>query len=127
MYSKELVFSAELACPPAGLPAWKRLLDLALILLLSPLLLLLALGAACIVRCGSRGQVVFRQRRVGHQGKEITCYKFRTMQVDADTSAHRDYTRRLIQSQAPMIKLDAQQDPRLVPLGGASRRKPAAD
>ena len=68
-----------------GLPWWKRALDLALMVAVSPGLLILGAGVALVVMCGSRGPVLFRQRRVGYKGREFTCYKFRTMQVDAES------------------------------------------
>jgi lipopolysaccharide/colanic/teichoic acid biosynthesis glycosyltransferase len=62
----------------------KRILDLAIsvplaILLLPPLLLV-----ALLIKCWDRGPVFFVQRRVGKGGKEFTCYKFRSMVLDAE-------------------------------------------
>ncbi len=107
--------------PTTGLPAWKRLLDLALIVAAAPGWLILGLGVALAVICGSRGPVFFRQRRVGYKGREFNCYKFRTMQVDADIGTHRDHFRYLMGTEAPMTKLDARKDPRLIPLGALLR------
>ena len=104
-----------------GLPIWKRLLDSAVIVALSPALLILGAGVALLVVCGSRGPVFFRQRRVGYKGREFTCYKFRTMRVDAEATPHRDHFRQLMESETPMTKLDARRDPRLVPLGATLR------
>jgi lipopolysaccharide/colanic/teichoic acid biosynthesis glycosyltransferase len=100
-----------------GLPMWKRALDLALVVILSPALLIFGAGVALLVMCGSRGPVLFRQRRVGYKGREFTCFKFRTMRVDAEAALHRDHFRELLESDVPMTKLDARNDPRLVPLG----------
>jgi putative colanic acid biosynthesis UDP-glucose lipid carrier transferase len=52
----------------------------ALLAVLSPLLLALALG----VRLSSPGPVIFRQRRYGLDGEQIVVYKFRTMSVTED-------------------------------------------
>jgi len=61
----------------------KRLVDIVIstvvLLVLSPILLLIAFT----VRLTSPGPVLFRQTRVGKDGKPFTCYKFRTMYVDA--------------------------------------------
>jgi exopolysaccharide production protein ExoY len=100
---------------------WKRVLDLALIAVVSPALLILGAGVAFVVMCGSRGPVLFRQRRVGYKGRQFTCYKFRTMYVDAEVKAHRDYFHQLMESEVPMTKLDARSDPRLVPFGSLLR------
>ena len=104
-----------------GLPAWKRALDCFVILMLCPGLLLLGAGVALAVMCGSRGPILFRQRRIGYKGREFTCYKFRTMQVDAETGPHCDHFRQLMESEVPMTKLDARSDPRLIPLGSLLR------
>lgn len=46
--------------------------------------------AAIAVRADSRGPILFRQERVGMDGRVFLCYKFRTMKADADESVHRD-------------------------------------
>ena len=104
-----------------GLPPWKRALDFAIILALSPGLVLIGGAVALVVVCGSRGPVFFRQRRVGYKGREFTCFKFRTMHVNVETDSHRGHTAQLIKSEAPMTKLDAKRDPRLIPLASALR------
>ncbi|MEP7243925.1 MAG: undecaprenyl-phosphate glucose phosphotransferase [Gammaproteobacteria bacterium] len=55
----------------------------AMILMLSPVLLAVAIG----VRRSGPGPVVFKQRRYGLDGKEITVYKFRSMTVTEDGDA----------------------------------------
>jgi exopolysaccharide biosynthesis polyprenyl glycosylphosphotransferase len=63
-----------------------RLLDL---VVASAMLLVLAvpmLMVALIVKLTSRGPVVYRQQRVGLNGRLFTMLKFRTMQVDAEAS-----------------------------------------
>jgi lipopolysaccharide/colanic/teichoic acid biosynthesis glycosyltransferase len=104
-----------------GQPVWKRVLDLTLILLVCPGLVLVGGLVALLVKLGSPGPLFFRQRRVGYQGVEFVCYKFRTMRVDADTDSHRRHTQDLIRSQTPMVKLDARRDPGLVPFGSLVR------
>ena len=61
-------------------------LALLLLLLLSPLLLLIAV----LIKLDSRGPVLFRQERVGMDGRLFTLYKFRTMRADADERPHRE-------------------------------------
>ena len=64
--------------------AVKRFLDLimsiALLILLSPLFLVLALA----IKFDSKGPVFFKQNRVGKNGKLFEIYKFRSMRTDAD-------------------------------------------
>ncbi len=119
---------SQIARPPGqcaprsrGLPFWKRILDLTLLLLSSPAVLLVGGVVALLIKCGSRGPLFFRQKRVGFRGQEFTIYKFRTMQVDAETDSHRRHLHQLIRSQGPMTKLDARKDPRLIPFGSVLR------
>jgi lipopolysaccharide/colanic/teichoic acid biosynthesis glycosyltransferase len=107
--------------PGRGVPCWKRALDLSLLALLLPGLLLVAGFVALVVKLGSPGPVLFRQRRVGYRGREFVCLKFRTMLVNAETESHRRHTQELIKSQGRMVKLDERKDPRLVPLGSLLR------
>jgi lipopolysaccharide/colanic/teichoic acid biosynthesis glycosyltransferase len=104
-----------------GLPLWKRGLDVAVILALLPAIGIIGAIVALIIKCGSKGPVLFRQSRMGLRGKEFTLYKFRTMKHKGDTEVHQKHFTNLIQSQEPMVKLDAQRDPRLVPLGAILR------
>jgi len=48
-------------------------------------------------------------------------YKFRTMHVRAETSAHQMYFAQLVRSNAPMHKLDGRGDSRLIPGGKVIR------
>ncbi len=62
----------------------KRLLDIALSVVLlvaaTPVLLI----AALVIRLTSRGPVIYRQKRAGMNGRIFTLYKFRTMVEGAD-------------------------------------------
>jgi exopolysaccharide biosynthesis polyprenyl glycosylphosphotransferase len=60
--------------------ALDRVLAVLLLIVLAPLIF----GAALAVRLSSRGPVMFRQRRVGRDGKAFDLYKFRSMRVDAE-------------------------------------------
>jgi len=102
---------------PARMPWWKRTLDLSAILLLSPGILLVGSAVALCIKLGSKGPVLFKQRRVGHKGRQFTCYKFRTMRPGAETSIHKTHVADLIASNKPMEKLDNGKDPRLIPGG----------
>ena len=104
-----------------GIPGWKRGLDLAVIAVFSPMLVVVGVAVAVVIKVGSRGPVLFRQRRVGYKGQQFTCLKFRTMHVNAETKSHQGYTAQLIKSEAPMTKLDASNDPRVIPFGSILR------
>jgi lipopolysaccharide/colanic/teichoic acid biosynthesis glycosyltransferase len=74
----------------------KRALDItgsfALIVILSPLLLLIA----ALVKLTSPGAVFFRQVRIGACGKPFTMLKFRTMREGVNHDLHREYVTQFI-------------------------------
>jgi lipopolysaccharide/colanic/teichoic acid biosynthesis glycosyltransferase len=96
----------------------KLALDYALtiptLILLSPLLLLIAIG----VKIGSPGPAIYRRRVKGLNGREFNAYKFRTMVVDGQTFL--DRRRELKDELAANHKL--RNDPRVTPLGHFLRR-----
>jgi len=85
----------------------KRVSDVVLastiLTLISPLMVAIATG----VKLSSPGPALFKQRRYGLDGREITVYKFRTMTVIEDGNAIRQATRN---------------DPRVTPFGAFLRR-----
>jgi len=96
----------------------KRGLDLILaavaLIALSPLMLMTALA----IRLESPGPVIFRQTRVGKWGKPFTCYKFRSMCIDAEVRK-----KELLQSNevdGPIFKM--QIDPRVTRVGRIIRK-----
>jgi exopolysaccharide biosynthesis polyprenyl glycosylphosphotransferase len=60
--------------------AFDRIGAVALLVVLSPVLA----GLALAIRADSTGPVLFRQIRVGKDGREFVMYKFRTMRADAE-------------------------------------------
>jgi lipopolysaccharide/colanic/teichoic acid biosynthesis glycosyltransferase len=97
-------------------PRWKRVLDVTLIVLASPVLIPLMLGIAVMIKLCSRGPVLFRQERIGYLGQRFTCLKFRSMAVGSDLSAHVDHCSRLMELNVPMEKIDGR-DSRLILCG----------
>ena len=92
-------------------------MDITCCLLALPVLGLSAAIMTVIVQVVSPGPVLFRQERIGLQKRRFMIFKFRTMTVNADSMIHRDHVDRLMASQAPMTKLDATRDARLIPGG----------
>jgi exopolysaccharide biosynthesis polyprenyl glycosylphosphotransferase len=88
----------------AGKRATDVVLAAALLVALSPLFLVLAL----LVRLGSRGPALYRQERMGLDGRPFSMLKFRTMSVDAESASGPVFARR--------------GDPRVTPLGRVLRR-----
>ena len=121
MDSQNISLGWAVGCRATRFPLWKRALDLGTIVILSPLLVLLGLVVSLLVRLSSPGPILFRQQRIGFKGEEFTCFKFRTMHVNAECYSHESHTTHLIRSEKPMIKLDEFNDPRLVPIGSALR------
>jgi lipopolysaccharide/colanic/teichoic acid biosynthesis glycosyltransferase len=99
------------------IPRWKRVLDIVFVLLILPVVLPLAAFIALLIRMVSDGPVLFKQERVGHLGRRFMCFKFRTMHVGAETVTHQGYLHQLINSNTPMVKLDARGDSRIIPFG----------
>lgn len=100
---------------------WKRIMDVLLILLALPLLIPLALLITLLIWSGSPGPVLFKQERIGYQGRRFKCYKFRSMFLDTATATHEEHLYQLMNSNTPMQKMDSTGDPRIVPLGALIR------
>lgn len=114
MVSSNLESSGAASAVPGRFPLWKRCFDIALILLSAPVWLPVCLLIALVIRLGSRGPILFRQERVGQGGRVFVCFKFRTMHLNASQVTHREHVKDLITSASPMIKLDDENDGRLI-------------
>src|SRR5256714_317448 len=93
--------------------------------ILSPLWLLIAL----LIKLDSRGPALYKQERVGMDGRLFLFFKFRTMRADTDDAKHREYQRRYISGdpnsnlgddQKPAFKLKT--DNRVTRLGRVLRK-----
>lgn len=84
------------AGPGRAYAVTKRLLDVALaaaaLLVLLPVLVVVGM----IVRTTSPGPALFRQVRVGQNGRPFTMLKFRSMRDGVDDAIHRSYVSRLL-------------------------------
>lgn len=87
----------------------------ALIVVLAPLLVAVAVA----VRLDSPGPALFRQRRVGRDGKDFTMYKFRTMSTHAESDLADLADCNEVEGQ---VLFKIRQDPRLTRVGGFLRR-----
>ncbi|BAL92719.1 putative glycosyltransferase [Actinoplanes missouriensis 431] len=91
-----------------------RLGALALLIVAGPVLL----GVALCVGLTSRGPVLFRQVRVGRDGREFRIFKFRSMYLDAE--ARLGELRHLNEHDGVLFKM--RDDPRVTPVGRWLRR-----
>ena len=62
----------------------KRCVDIFLLLISSPVTIPLVLIVSILVKCTSKGPVFYGHKRIGRNGKEFKCWKFRSMAIDAD-------------------------------------------
>ena len=95
-------------------PSWKRILDIACILLTMPVWLPVMIFLMVWIKLASPGPIFFRQERVGYRGRRFMILKFRTMKVNVETQSHEHYLDQLIHANRPMTKLDASGDPRII-------------
>ncbi len=74
----------------------KRTMDIAGSILALIVFLPLFVAIALAIKLSSKGPILFRQERVGQNGKSFTFLKFRSMHCASDHSLHKEYVRRLI-------------------------------
>jgi lipopolysaccharide/colanic/teichoic acid biosynthesis glycosyltransferase len=98
----------------------KRVFDffsaLVVFIALLPLLLLLSL----LVVCTSHGPILFKDKRMGKNGKPICVLKFRTMYRDANEHPERYFTKDQMVEWTTERKVE--NDPRVVPFGNFLRK-----
>lgn len=109
--------NAHLGSLGATMPQGKRALDLVLISASLPVWLPVMVIVAAWIKLVSVGPVFYWQRRVGQYGKVFQLFKFRSMKLNVETRVHEEHLASLIASDAPMTKLDATGDDRLIPMG----------
>jgi len=111
------------AAPSRRFHYWlKDVLDLIIgvvtLVVFSPVLLMVGLA----VKLDSPGPAIFKQKRIGKDGKEFTVCKFRSMYVDADDKPHREAIKKLVEGEHA-ARVDGQgffkpvDDPRVTRLG----------
>jgi exopolysaccharide biosynthesis polyprenyl glycosylphosphotransferase len=112
------VYAMPIPVKPVPYAKAKRVLDIVFSLVVMLAGLPLLLFVALMVKLTSRGPVIFKQTRVGVGGRHFTCYKFRSMCVDAE--ARRDKLMHLNEATGPVFKI--KNDPRLTPIGRLLRK-----
>jgi len=107
-----------------GTTSAKRVIDIAgsLMAIVTFSWAFLLIGA--LIKITSKGPVLFKQKRVGINGREFTFLKFRSMFANSDPAIHQEYVRKLISQQLN----DSQgtykitNDPRVTPIGRFLRK-----
>jgi lipopolysaccharide/colanic/teichoic acid biosynthesis glycosyltransferase len=116
----EAVGAETSALAEAAIRALDLLVATAMLVLLSPLLLLVA----ATIKIDSAGPVIFRQRRLGRSLEPFAVAKFRTMHDGARAEAHRAHVEQMISAGGrgarPMVKL--KRDARVTRVGAILRR-----
>jgi lipopolysaccharide/colanic/teichoic acid biosynthesis glycosyltransferase len=96
----------------------KRLFDLiattSAIILLSPILIITAI----LIKLSSSGPILFKQVRIGLNGKQFVMFKFRSMINNAE--AHKKELIHMNKRDGPTFKID--NDPRVTPIGKFIRK-----
>ena len=85
----------------------KRGTDVLVTILAAPFLLAIGLVLAILIRLGSKGPAIYRQRRVSAKGKAFTLLKFRSMRADAEVGG---------------AQFTTENDPRITRLGHFMRK-----
>jgi lipopolysaccharide/colanic/teichoic acid biosynthesis glycosyltransferase len=108
--------------PSRGYLFAKRALDIvaAVVGLIVTMPLMAVVGVA--IRLESPGQAVFRQRRIGQDGREFTFYKFRTMFADAKERFPELYEYEFSDDELDMIYYKPVNDPRRTRVGAFLRK-----
>jgi undecaprenyl-phosphate galactose phosphotransferase len=76
--------------------ALKRLMDVIVSLVLLVVLLPVFLLVAVLIKATSSGPVLFKQVRIGKNGRRFNFYKFRTMVANADAAQHKEFLKQFI-------------------------------
>ncbi len=96
----------------------KREMDLLLSLIALPIALPIFLVTAIAIKLDSPGPVLFRQQRVGKWGKPFTCFKFRSMFIDAEARK----AELMALNEADEIVFKIAKDPRVTRVGRIIRK-----
>lgn len=96
----------------------KRIFNLLVALSGLPLVLPIMLFTAIAIKLESTGPVIFKQERVGKWGRRFTCYKFRSMSIDAESKK----AELAALNEADEVVFKIKNDPRVTRVGSIIRK-----
>lgn len=99
---------------------FKRFFDILFSTLSIIILSLLFLIIVILIAINSPGKIIFKDKRVGRNNKEINVYKFRTMYADAETNIEKYMTKEEIEKWKIERKID--NDKRITKIGKILRK-----
>lgn len=106
----------------------KRLVDLILILIISPLLVLIYPAIALAILAKDGRPILFSQIRIGKENNVFTMYKFRTMDSFSDEGLHEEHYKKLAEdiivepSLDPSMPIRIENDLRITRVGDYLRK-----
>ena len=115
--NRSLFSSTARSANSSALPRWKRVLDLAAIVISSPAWLPVMIFISVWIKLVSKGPIFFKQERIGFRGQKFLILKFRSMEQHAETESHESHFASLVKSDGPMTKLDVKGDRRMISSG----------
>lgn len=62
----------------------KRLADIFVSLVCMPIVIPISIMVVLLIKCNSKGPIIFKQNRIGLNCKPFTIYKFRTMKINSN-------------------------------------------
>jgi len=63
----------------------KRVFDILIALIALTICILPSIVIAIVIKCDSKGPIIYKQERLGKNGKSFMLYKFRSMHIDAES------------------------------------------
>lgn len=105
----------------------KRSMDIIVASMMLAVALPIMIAVAVGIKINSPGPVFFKQKRVGFGGRAFTLLKFRSMKINNDDSAHKEFVKNFIKTKNSEITEDTKsfkivKDPRVTPIGRFIRK-----
>lgn len=97
----------------------KKVIDIILSIMSLVIILPLIFLIAILIKIDSRGPIIYKQKRLGRNGKLFTIYKFRTMVINAD-EVMKNFTEDQKREFQQFFKL--KNDPRITRIGNILRK-----